>query len=547
MADENNGGFSKLKKNAKSTDIVQRQEMRAPCLVARLMGLDLMPLVQRDKTKKPSSAASRNVQRHESVAVVTGGDGDIRGSHLEQGQLRHEIRPQKLQKTALSERQAQTLFAPAGMQFKGVLLRNRKHHHPKLATPVKSPRASSARMVSRVSQSRLIDAATKILEPGLLSKDKYRFAFSNPNGMICTPADEVMLVGSQICMLDQANQSNHIAAPAKDFVGHAACRNCGCLVENADFRTIVAARVSDCAVSTSDLVFAPHQSSVTRPRSYLKSVEQEKKVSCTTCQNNAVSLATRPKNELMEHNRLLRDEFLVPQNFQEHQGRTESGQKEESSSSSSRHGTVNQSCPSSREERMPARAKVGNFRKRRITSAADSANIADGFVGFNSKPTGETREMVSAVPESSNTDADVARISCLRQANSSSQLTNPVQKRRFIDVERLVEKPNSVISTSRVHRNQRGRPVTGKEFEVHYYNDALIKRRSGSRAKGTAASPKSVNCAISLAWDSSLTHMGETSTSSDAGGSFPNCSCIRRNLGGISGNIICIRHVIWHP
>lgn len=514
--------------------------MRAPCLVARLMGLDLIPAVQRERTRKPSLAGPRNVQRHEFVAVGSGGDGDAHGSHLEKGNLKHEIRPQELQKTGLSERHATTLFAPPGMQLKGALSRNRKHHHTKLVTPVKSPWASSARTVTRVSRSRLIDAATKILEPGLVARDKCKFAISNPSGMTGIPADEVMLPGSQICTLHRADQSDHHTALAKHLVAHAACRNCGCPLENANFRPIAPARISDCATSSSsDLVFAPHQSETTQPQPYLSPGEQESVAN----QKKAVSLASRLKNDLLEHSRLPRDEFPVSRNFQKHKGQTQSSQKDESPSISSKHGSVTHSCPSSREERVPERAKVGNFRKRRITSATDSVNGAEGFLGFNRKSSGKTHEMVSAVPETSNTYPDVAKISCPRQANSSSQLTNPVHKRSFIHAERLVEKPCFVSSKSSVQRNPKYRPLTGKDFLVHYYNDALIKR-SCNRAKGTTTSSKSVNRAISSASNSSVTQMGEVSISSNAGCTFSNCSCITGNLDDISGNVIFILHFI---
>ncbi|KAJ6290629.1 hypothetical protein OIU78_026384 [Salix suchowensis] len=87
---------------------VQKHEMRAPGLVAKLMGLDSLPAAHRDKHKK--------------------------------GSTKVESRPQKLQKTGQFERRAVTRFGAEALQIKGVLSRSRKHHHPKLAPPVKSPK-----------------------------------------------------------------------------------------------------------------------------------------------------------------------------------------------------------------------------------------------------------------------------------------------------------------------------------------------------------------------------------------------------------------------
>ncbi|KAK4749116.1 hypothetical protein SAY87_026565 [Trapa incisa] len=525
IAEENKGSFSKLKKNVKGTDImVSKQEMRAPCLVARLMGLDLIPAVQRDRNKKPSSAASRNLQRH--VAVGAGGDGDVLSSHLERGNPRNQIRPQKLQKTGLPERQATTRFAPPGMQFKDVLSRNRKHHHPKLATPLKSPRASSVRSVSRVSRSRLIDAATRILEPGLVAKEKCKISITNPSSMTCIPADKVMLVGSHICMVHQANQSsNHVASP-RQFVQPAACKNCGFLVENADFRPMVAARTSDCAASSLGVVFAPHQLGTTQPWPYRSPVEKEKKVPYRTNQNKEVSLATSLKNDLLQHGRLLRDEHHASQKFQEHRGQTPSGQNDESSSMPLKHGTVIHCCPSFREDRMPTRSKVSNFHKRRIAYGTDSVNGSEGFPGFNRKRTHEMVVMGVRETSDTNSDSEVAKISCTGQGSSLLQM-NPVQERRSIHVERLVENP-------KFQMDPKFYPLTRKDFLVHYYNDALIKRPV-IPAKGTRRIPKSVDCAISSGSNSSVLHVGEISISSNSAGTFSNCSCISRNLDDISG------------
>ncbi|MCD7452997.1 hypothetical protein HAX54_019056 [Datura stramonium] len=81
--------------------------------------------------------------------------------NFEKTEIKRELRPQKLQKIGLSERRPVSRFSAEALQLRTVLSRRRKHQ-PKLASPVKSLETFSGRNASR-----LIGAATRILEPGL--------------------------------------------------------------------------------------------------------------------------------------------------------------------------------------------------------------------------------------------------------------------------------------------------------------------------------------------------------------------------------------------
>ena len=211
-----------MKKNGnRSVDLERKHEMKAPSLVARLMGLESMPAVHRDKPKKPSFSDG-NVNGDENFVGNHGGfDKEL---NLEKGGGKQESRPQKLQKTGPFERRVVTRFGADALQIKSVLSRSRKHHHhhPKLASPVKSPRISSGRNVSR--SSRLIGAAARILEPGLQATSRAKCAITYSSSMHYSPSDEIISP-------EAWKQSSCNASSAKPLMGQTSCRNCGNLVD----------------------------------------------------------------------------------------------------------------------------------------------------------------------------------------------------------------------------------------------------------------------------------------------------------------------------
>ncbi|KAL4577560.1 hypothetical protein LXL04_013669 [Taraxacum kok-saghyz] len=71
----------------------------------------------------------------------------------------------------MADRRNVTRFGAEALQLKNVVSRSRKHHHPKLASPVKTTTHHS-----RKNTSRLINAATSILEPRN-SKSKYALTY----------------------------------------------------------------------------------------------------------------------------------------------------------------------------------------------------------------------------------------------------------------------------------------------------------------------------------------------------------------------------------
>lgn len=233
IADENNGGFpnAKISNGAMGVDNEQKHEMRVPGLVARLMGLESMPTLQRDKSKKkvPASGivcgkAEKLVDKKEEL-------------NAEKGGVKHEVRPQKLQKTSICERQPVTKFGAEKLPFKNVLSKSRKHH-PKLPSPVKSPKN-----LSRKRPSKLIGAATRILEPGLqTSRSKCALTYSNTMRHSPRDVDVEERLHSSSSHLEESYGFGSVAAE-----GDSSCRNCGYLLDNLDGQR---------TISSQPLVFA---------------------------------------------------------------------------------------------------------------------------------------------------------------------------------------------------------------------------------------------------------------------------------------------------
>lgn len=219
IADENNGGFPTAKNANGATAIVdneQKNEMRVPGLVARLMGLESMPTLQREKSKKkvPASGiacgkADKLIDKKEELIVEKGG-------------IKHDVRPQKLQKTSICEKQPITRFGAEKLPFKNVLSKSRKHP-TKLPSPVKSPKN-----LSKKRPSKLIGAATRILEPGLqTSRSKCALTYSNTSRQPPRAVDMEERTHSSSSHLEDSYGFGSGAAEEDS-----SCRNCGYLLDN---------------------------------------------------------------------------------------------------------------------------------------------------------------------------------------------------------------------------------------------------------------------------------------------------------------------------
>ncbi|KAL6978166.1 hypothetical protein U1Q18_043221 [Sarracenia purpurea var. burkii] len=206
IANKNCGGFPNVKKNGASKINHCQKPMRSPSLVARLMGLESMPAVQINEPKKASFFETGSDEEAKSLSSHIGFDKE--DPSFEKGRLKHELRPQKIQKTGSFERLPLRRFGAEGLQFKSVLSRSRKHQS-KLASPVKNPSMTSGRNTAR-----LIDAAARILEPGLQATNKAKCALLREQA--CKNCGSLLDFVNPSLNLEENPQS--FASPVSNFV-----------------------------------------------------------------------------------------------------------------------------------------------------------------------------------------------------------------------------------------------------------------------------------------------------------------------------------------
>lgn len=471
-----------MKKNGSRSivDLEPKNDMRAPSLVARLMGLDSMPDVRKDKPKKPSFAGSCDVRDDK---FVNEHSGSSREDLKDRGCGKTESRPQKIQKTEPFERRVVTRFGAESLQIKGVLSRSRGNYHNKFASPIKSPRVSNARNVSRTS--RLIDAATKILEPGLQATNRAKSALTYSSSAPYTSKDEVLSEARmEVVSPDLAKQSTYNVSICKSFMGQTSCRNCGNMLDVMDCRSNVEKHPPFVySTSASDFV---NVSSLGVGNSEPRSPEKEKDVAFRQ-QEQPISLSALGKvsNEIQLGSVPSPDRKPSLQEGQIQWKATSQRCKpqiEEPYSFTSKQRTRTQNQMSMCRNRMPPRAKLSNLPDRSVSCSADTISGAKDFVALNRNISGRTRSRVPSKVDNASFDAE--RKSCNQRDGSLLQLRTPVRKRRSANGP--VENTGFINSTLGRGRNLRGYMVTGqaKGLNSCSVNQTSIKSKAARERDG---------------------------------------------------------------
>lgn len=450
IADENTGGFPNVKKsgNRNADTMEQKHEMGAPSLVARLMGLESMPSVQRSKPRTASISEICNDREEKFVNNHSGFDKE--DLNLEKGITKHESRPQKLQKTALTERRAVGRFGAEALQFKTILSRSKKHHHhPKLASPAKSPRILSG---SRRNTSRLIDAATKILEPSLQATNRAKSAITYSNSILHPVKGEVMKENTTDLSLDPSKQFGYCASASKPLKGQSSCKNCGNLLDVVDVRSSVVEQAPVFASSTAHLASGPFQES-DRSNARLpipSSIKPERIVVLKKIPDQHASLASQAKENMQARSEPFRDGKPISGEGKDqwHLASQQcKPQKDVSSPVAFRHSTLTQNQMSIGRDRTPPRAKLNDLQSRRIASPVNAVSGAKDYISLNRSLSGRTRPRM-AMKVDNNTKFGTDGKTCYRQDDSLSQPRTPVRKRRTMNVGRQVDNASFLNSTS---------------------------------------------------------------------------------------------------
>lgn len=189
IADENRGGFPNTKKSLDSmcsssedmgcfsSEEGNGNSSRAPGVVARLMGLESLPAKEQNNDlnsklpeTRPLPELMHQRKQSEFFHEEQFDQFNSRKHHAKiNGLLKKsaEARPQKLQKTGLFEKRPVSKFQPDTLPFKSIVSPSKTHH--KLVSPSKSPGILSAKNAAR-----LMEAAAKILEPGMQTSNRAR-------------------------------------------------------------------------------------------------------------------------------------------------------------------------------------------------------------------------------------------------------------------------------------------------------------------------------------------------------------------------------------
>ncbi|XP_048140059.1 uncharacterized protein LOC115745362 isoform X2 [Rhodamnia argentea] len=503
IADENKGGFPNSRRNGnKNLDLEQRQkhETQAPGLVARLMGLESMPAAQK-KVTRPLSCDTRHgkVQK-----FLLGSEGSAEEDDLdiEKGQLKHELRPQKLQKTGPLERRVVTRFGVEALQIKGVLTKSRKQHHPKLLPPVKSPRISSIQNTSRTS--RLIDAAARILEPGLQARSRVKCAL--PYSISGYPSSEVGI--AERSPSQSQNAFTQAICSEAEAAGQTSCIDCGNLVD-IDLRQNTSQQMLNHVTITLNPFHASYQDSrINEPRPPAAAVMEERDVTYRRRQRESVAPCSPPNCHFQVFNVPLKDAKPLPKECQEQRCMPSHGcnpHQEESPSNALKNSPTTEKEMLETGRTTPT-AKCINSNGRKALLSGNSATGAKDFVALNRSLSGQTRPRVPVKAENSGSDA--ARKTRVRRADSLSQFRSPVRKIRSANVDGLVESPSFVSSEVSKQNNAQHNavPKTKVNFRASSSDRSCDSNKLVGEADRIKAGGSNNNSVVSFTFNSPLKH-----------------------------------------
>ncbi|KAB5561122.1 hypothetical protein DKX38_006079 [Salix brachista] len=508
IVDENKGGFPNVKKsgNCNNDIVVKKHEMRAPSLVAKLMGLDSLPTVHRDKHKKVSNSVACDVTE-EKLVNDSHSESDRYDLKMEKRSAKVESRPQKLQKTGQFERQALTRFGADVFQINGALSRSRRHHHPKLAPPFKSPRISSSKNASRTS--RLIDAATRILEPGLHATSRSKGALTYPSSMNSCLRDEVSAEEIGIMLpniVKQQDIGDCNEGEGMFLTGQTSCKNCGNLFDVVDSRPNVKERQFVCP-STPSYYMSCQESEMIKPRPPISTPEQERNISYQRNWDQQSIAVEEQDNTRARSQTITVIKPVSPESQSQRQLRSQQcrPQQQESSSVTYKQRIQTQNEMFISRDRTPPRAKLNNLQSRRASSAAYVINEARDSVALNRNIISRGRTRASNLAENSTIDKD--RKVWKGQDDSLSPLRSPVRK-RTVGFNAQVEGTGFPNLMSVRQRNTRSDSVSRKvaASSSRTIDRACIKTGSVNDGESNKNNGSRENDAISLTFNSPLRH-----------------------------------------
>ncbi|KAE9449469.1 hypothetical protein C3L33_18639, partial [Rhododendron williamsianum] len=457
IANENSGGFPNVKKNGTCNDNHdQKPGMQSPGLVAKLMGLDSMPATKQDKSKKASLFESGSDKEG---CVSSQGRSDDEGSSFEKGNTKGELRPQKLQKTGPLERQPLSRFGAEALQFKSILPQSRKHRS-KLPSPVKSPRMTTGRNASR-----LLDAAAKILEPGLQATNRAKSSLTYPSTTNHVPKDEAKMEETMVRSLDLSEKCDYRVIAVRSLQGHS-CKNCGSLVDDAGSNPNLVEQPLPFTSSVPNHVNVSFEAlERSKPSPVISSLGREKERVCDRIQEQPFPFTAQARI-----NPRTRGEAISkrkPINLEDERWHWTSQQckpqKGVPSSIYYRHNNQRQNQVLVTRDRGTTRSNLSSLQTSRVSSAANAINKSKDFLAFN----GNLSPVQSRMPvKVDNCKGNAEMKSCNRREGGLS----PVRKRRSTIVNQQGENSGFVSSAFAKQRNVTCDAMTGMRMGLNTHS-----------------------------------------------------------------------------
>ncbi|XP_052196190.1 uncharacterized protein LOC127803763 isoform X2 [Diospyros lotus] len=454
IANENSGGFPNVRKNGVcKDDSSQKPGMKPPGLVARLMGLESMPVVQQQDSPKKGSSIEPGGDK--GSQILSGQRGfDEEDATLGKERLKHETQPQKLQKTGAFERQSISRFGAETLQFKSVLSRSRKRH-PELASPIKSSRMTSGRNTSR-----LIDVAARILEPGLQASNKSKCAITYSNIVHRAPKHEGIMEGKMTQSLNLSKKSDYHVTETKSLKENS-CKNCGSLLGVADSSPCLEEMPLPFASSVSKYV-SPSIHGLERssmPGAEVFPVDQGIERVGMRSKDQAMPVSAHARNSIKSHSAAIANRKHINQGGQILWHPTSQQCKSQNdvlSSMALKQKNRRQNKLSLDRGQVSLQPNLCNVHTTSVSSAANATNETKDFVGLNRSLSGRTQSRMLVKVYNCKCDMEMKPF---RKQDAS---ISPIRKRRSININHQVE--SSTVgspSTFGKQRKARHHPMPG--------------------------------------------------------------------------------------
>ncbi|KAF7811269.1 uncharacterized protein G2W53_032245 [Senna tora] len=494
IANENKGGFPSSKKGGnRGLGVEQKHEMRAPGLIARLMGLESIPASQRDKSNKKASFSATCNRKDESPGNHCEPDGPV--ENLEMRIARHDSRPQKLQKTGAYERKTVARFGAEALQIKSVFSRAKKynsiyHHPPKIASHLKSPRITSGKNMSR--SSRLIGAATKILEPGLQATSRAKCSLTYSSSMYPSKnnaaTDQVGTLSANL--QNQSGYDANAAKPLMGSMGQTSCKSCGNLLDVVDCNMDAEGQPTVHPPIISEVI-STSPSAQRKVRSLMNFHGQERDVVLLRPQRQLASTVEEDgRNYTVSCHEPTTRKMPLP------------------GECPSQWTSLHQCCRTVEDDASSVAFKCKAQTEEQIlsserTSPGSKVSRSKNFVALNRSQSGQTR--LRSPTKMDTSKFDLERKPCRRQDDSLTHVRTMERKRRIPSVTQ-VESTASVNSAILRQRNSRSDAQSGKGKDISAYsiNSTNNKCKQGSRGKTYYLNDNKVNGVVSFAFNSPL-------------------------------------------